>query len=76
MVSPDSQRSLTLFEVGDVSLIDALGFGRIAANRRYARRIDYRFQAMKTTLPTGYDSSSIMDVHCTMSRSHDTRIGW
>lgn len=68
--------SVTLFELGDVTAIDASGFDRIAASRRYARRTNYRFLAMKTTLLTDCESGAILDVHCTMSRPHDTQIGW
>ena len=46
------RESVTLFELGDVTAIDASGFDRVAASRRYARRIDYRFLAMKTTVLT------------------------
>lgn len=67
--------SITLFELGDVTAIDASGFDRNAASRRYARRTEYRFLAMKTTLLTDCDTGAILDVHCTMSRPHDTQIG-
>jgi IS5 family transposase len=68
--------SVTLFELGDVTAIDASGFDRIAASRRYARRTDYRFLAMKTALLTDCESGAILDLHCTTSRPHDTQIGW
>ena len=68
--------SVTLFELGEVTAIDASGFDRTAASRRYARRTDYRFLAVKTTLLTDCESGAILDVHCTMSRPHDTQIGW
>ena len=68
--------SVTLFELGDITAIDASGFDRIAASRRYARRTDYRFLAMKTTLLTDCESGAILDVHCTTSRPHDTQIEW
>lgn len=70
------QESLTLFKLGDVAAIDSSGFARVAASRRYARRTDYRFLAMKTTLLTDCESGAILDVHCTASRPHDTQIGW
>lgn len=47
--------SVALFELGSVTAIDASGFDRNAASRRYARRTDYRFLAMKTTLLTDCD---------------------
>ena len=70
------RKSLTLFELGDVAAIDASGFDRVAASRRYALRTDYRFLAMKTTLLTDCESGAILDIHCTTSRPHDTQIGW
>lgn len=69
-------KTLTLFELGDVAAIDASGFDRIAASRRYARRTDYRFLAMKSTLLNDCESGAILDIHCTTSRPHDTQIGW
>ena len=68
--------SITLFELGDVTAIDASGFDRVAASRRYARRTDYRFLAIKTTVLTDCKTGAILDVHCTTSRPHDTQIGW
>ena len=70
------RESVTLFELGDLAAIDASGFDRIAASRRYARRTDYRFLAMKTTVLTDCESGAILDIHCTTSRPHDTQIGW
>ena len=70
------QETHSLFELGDVAAIDASGFDRIAASRRYARRTDYRFLAMKTTLLTDCSTGAILDIHCTTSRPHDTQIGW
>jgi len=37
---------LALFELGIVTAIDASGFDRIAASRRYEKRTGYRFLAM------------------------------
>lgn len=70
------RESVALFELGDVPATDAAGFDRIAASRRYARRTDYRFLAMKTTVLTDCTSGAILDVHCTISRPHDAPIGW
>lgn len=70
------QETLILFDLGAVAAIDTSGFDRIAASRRYARRTDYRFLAMKTTLLTDCKTRAILDVHCTTSRPHDTQTGW
>lgn len=68
------QRTLSLFDLGDVAAIDATGFDRVAASRRYARRTGYRFLAMKTTL-VDCRTGAVLDVHCTTSRPHDTKSG-
>lgn len=70
------QRTVTLLKLGDIAAIDATGFDRVAASRRYARRTDYRFLAMKTTFLVDCQSGAILDLHCTTSRPHDTQIGW
>lgn len=70
------QRTTTLFDLGDTAAIDGTSFDRIAASRRYARRTDYRFLAMKTTLLTDCKTGAILDIHCATSRPHDTQIAW
>lgn len=70
------QRATTLFDLGDTGAIDGTGFDRIAASRRYARRTEYRFLAMKTTLLIDCKKGAILNNHCTTSRPHDTQIGW
>lgn len=70
------QATLTLFDLGDVTAIDASGFDRVTASRRYAQRTNYRFLAMKTTVLTDCETGAILDIHCSTSRPHDTQIGW
>ena len=70
------QRTTQLQELGGVTAIDALGFNRIAASGRYARRTNYRFLAMWTTLLGVCQSSTILHLHCSASRPYDTQIGW
>lgn len=65
-----------LQELGEVQAIDASGFDRIAASRKYANRTDYTFQAMKTTLLVDCSSGTILDVHCSTKQPHDTQVGW
>lgn len=70
------QRTISLFDLGEIKAIDASGFDRVAASRRYAHRTEYRFLAIKTTLLTDCTTGAILDIHCTTSRPHDTQIGW
>lgn len=44
------QQTISLYDLGSVAAIDASGFDRVAASRRYATRTDYRFQSLKTTI--------------------------
>lgn len=68
--------SAALHETGDVQAIDASGFDRNAASRRYAKRTNYTFKAVKTTFLVDCGSGAILDVHCSTKQPHDTRIGW
>lgn len=67
--------SAELHETGGVQAIDATGFDRRAASRRYARRTKYTFTAVKTTVLVDCKTSTILDIHCSMKRPHDTQIG-
>jgi IS5 family transposase len=67
--------SADLHEPGEVQAIDATGFDRRAASRRYARRTNYTFTAVKTTVLVDCETSTILDIHCSMKRPHDTQIG-
>ena len=67
--------SADLHETGEVQAIDATGFDRRAASRRYARRTNYTFTAVKVTVLVDCKTSTILDIHCSMKRPHDTQIG-
>jgi IS5 family transposase len=67
--------SADLHDTCDVHAIDATGFDRRAASRRYARRTNYTFRAVKTTVLVDCSTSTILDIHCSMKRPHDTQIG-
>ena len=66
--------STTLHNLGEVQAIDASGFDRIAASRKYANRTNYTFKAMKTTVLVDCSSGTILDVHSSTKRPHDTMI--
>ena len=68
--------SVDLYELGDVQAIDATGVDRVQASQHYAKRTDYTFEAVKTTLPVDCETSAILDIHCSMKQLHDTQVGW
>jgi|SRR6056297_1953596 len=49
--------SVELYELGDVQAIDATGVDRVQASRHYAKRTDYTFEAVKTTLLINCETS-------------------
>lgn len=66
--------STQLHNLGEIQAIDASGFDRIAASRKYANRTNYTFKAMKTTVLVDCSSGTILDVHASTKRPHDTAI--
>ncbi|WP_435348564.1 IS5 family transposase [Haloarchaeobius sp. HRN-SO-5] len=68
--------SVELYELGDVQAIDATGVDRVQASQHYAKRTDYTFEAVKTTLLIDCETSVILDIHCSMKQPHDTQVGW
>jgi IS5 family transposase len=67
--------SVELYELGDVQAIDATGVDRVQASQHYAKRTDYTFEAVKTTLLVDCETSAILDIHCSMKQPHDTQVG-
>nr|WP_254864103.1 IS5 family transposase [Halovivax gelatinilyticus] len=68
--------SVDLYELGDVQAIDATGVDRVQASQHYAKRTDYTFEAVKTTLLVDCETSAILYTHCSMKQPHDTQVGW
>jgi IS5 family transposase len=68
--------SVSVHNLGDIQAIDATGFDRRAVSRRYGNRIDYHFQAVKTTALVDCETNVIIDIHCSMKQPHDSQIGW
>ncbi len=68
--------SVEMYELGDVQAIDATGVNRVQASQHYAKRTDYTFEAVKTTLLVDCETSTILDIHCSMKQPHDTQVGW
>ena len=69
-------QSVELYDLGDVQAIDATGVDRVQASQHYAKRTDYTFEAVKTTLLVDCETSAILDIHCSMKQPHDTQVGW
>lgn len=64
-----------LHDFGEVQAIDASGFDRIPASRKYATRTNYMFKAMKITILVDCLSGAILDLHCSTKQPHNTKIG-
>ncbi|MFC6766659.1 IS5 family transposase [Natrinema soli] len=69
-------QSVELYDLGDVQAIDATGVDRVQASQHYAKRTDYTFGTVKTTLLIDCETSAILDIHCSMKQPHDTQVGW
>ena len=69
-------QSVELYDLGDVQAIDATGIDRVHASQYYAKRTDYTFEAVKTSLLVDCETSAILDIHCSMKQPHDTQVGW
>jgi hypothetical protein len=67
--------SVELYELGDVQAIDATGVDRVQASQYYAKRTNYTFESVKTTLLIDCETSAILDIHCSMKQPHDTQVG-
>jgi len=65
-----------LHDLGDVQAINATGMDRIAASQHYAKRTNYTFEAMTTTLLSDCKTGTILDIYCSMKQPYDSEIGW
>ncbi|WP_439331327.1 IS5 family transposase [Haloferax volcanii] len=68
--------SVEMYDLGDVQAIDATGVDRVQASQHYAKRTDYTFEAVKTTLLVDCETSVILDIHCSTKQPHATQVGW
>ena len=58
--------SAELHDTGEIKAIDATGMGRISASQHYAKRTNYTFRAVKTTVLIDCKTGVILDIHCSM----------
>jgi IS5 family transposase len=70
------QLSADLHDTGEIQAIDATGMDRIAASQHYAKRTNYTFRALKTTVLIDCDTGAILDLHCSTRQPHDSQVAW
>jgi IS5 family transposase len=66
--------SVTLLPTNGVVGIDASGFDRSHASKHYTKRAKLTIQQLKVTLLVDTRSNTIIDVHVTTTRKHDSKI--
>ncbi len=68
--------STELHDLDDVQVIDATGVDRVAASQHYAKRTNYTFEAVKTTAVIDCSTGTILYIHWSTRKPHDTQFGW
>jgi IS5 family transposase len=68
------QISASLLSGDGVAGLDASGWDRSYASRYYTQRVKLKIRALKTTLLVDTGAQTVLDVHVTTTRKHDTRI--
>lgn len=61
-------------ESSGFATIDATGFDRRHASKQYLNRCGMHIKSLKATLLVDVHKQEILDVHCTMTRKHDTKV--
>lgn len=61
-------------ESSGFATIDATGFDRRHASKHYLNRCKMRIKSLKATLLVDTQRQEILNVHCTTTRKHDTKI--
>ena len=70
------QRISASLLLGDgVAAVDASGWDRSYASRYYTQRVKLQIRALKTTLLVDTRAQTVLDLHVTTTRKHDTQIG-
>jgi IS5 family transposase len=57
-----------------VAALDASGWDRSHASRYYTQRIKLKIRSLKTTLLVNTRAQTVLDLHVTTTRKHDTQI--
>ena len=66
--------SLADLLLNGVTGIDASGFERAHASTHYTKRTNLTIQQLKTTLLVDTATNTVLDIHVTTTRKHDTQI--
>jgi len=66
--------SATLLQTSGVVGVDAAGFDRIHASKHFMKRAELTIQQLKVTLVVDAKVNSILDLHVTTTRKHDSQI--
>jgi IS5 family transposase len=66
--------SASLLKGEGVAAVDASGWDRSYASRYYTQRIKLKMRALKTTLLVDTRAQTVLDLHVTTTRKHDTQI--
>ncbi len=66
--------SLSDVPMNGVAGIDASGFERAHASTHYTKRTNLTIQQLKTTLLVDTATNTVLDIHVTTTRKHDTQI--
>ena len=67
--------SAQLHDPAGHTAIDSTFFDRENASRHYCHRTNYRIRTLKATALVDTETQAVLDVHCTMTKRHDTQIG-
>lgn len=68
--------TIELHEPGEIQAIDATGMDRLAASQHYAKRTNYTFKAVKTTILVDSSNGVVLDIHYSMIQLHDSQVDW
>ena len=66
--------SASLVEGSGVAALDATGWDRSYVSRYYTQRVKLKIRALKVTLLVETQAQTVLDVHLTTTRKHDTQI--
>lgn len=62
-------------ELGEIQAIDATDVNRIAVSQNYAKRTNYTFRSVKTTILVDCSTGVNLDIHYSMTQPYDSQVG-
>lgn len=66
--------SAAMVEGDRIAALDASGWDRSYASRYYTQRIKLKLRSLKTTLLVDTQAQTVLEIHVTTTRRHDTQI--